>query len=863
MKIRDTHEERDTWYRFGLEKFKAGEVDAALRCFEFALQLDPTFSEAALKRDEVLLESGMVSKSIKRYYPCDDPSERITELEKPEDPIAPTCSSPLNPRLKTAEKVLRYLLNNKQFKDKIAHIEKIPPHEPLYGDVSPPLPEPLTLYLRQQNIRLYTHQCDAIQRIREGEHIILTTPTASGKTLAFNIPIFELLLKHPRATALYIYPIKALANDQYKTLKEFEQATRIVVNASRYDGDTPSDERGRIRCSSKIILTNPYELHYMLGSHDKWVSFFAHLKCIVIDEAHTYRGVFGSNVALIVRRLRRICALYGAKPQFILSSATIANPEEFAEKLIGHPVAHISRDGSPRGSKFFVLYNPENETAKGDTVTLSTHNETAKILTACVTMEVQTLCFTRSRQLVELIALWTKEALQDDYPRLARRVQSYRGGYLPEDRLQIEQKIKDGYLLGIVSTNALELGIDIGSLDCVILSGYPGTMMSTWQQAGRAGRRATESVAIMVAFSNPLEQHFIRHPEDFFTRPHENAVLDLENRYIRANHLLCAAQEIALDVHHDKQFFEGNLGEVLEELNAQGDLASTESGWVYAGSETWIHGAIKLNSISSDSFRLMYGHRLLERLDFTQAFREAHPGAVFLHNSQPHLVEDFDLKNMVIKIRQEDVDYYTKAVKGVSLSVIHSSSQAQLNSIDLCTGTVRISETYTCYRIIRHEKVIGEEPLDLPPLQFETKATWFTIPFSVQEMGFTSVEEFEKGLRGLENVIPTVLPYFILCDAYDVSVHAEYLATVTGKPTVFIYDNYEGGIGLSEKVAELLCEILTMSYRLIKDCRCEGGCPSCIYTNSYTNESEVDKNATLVLLKRVSDALKQADNMIS
>lgn len=833
--IRDVREERDTWYAFGLAKLQAGDIDEAVRCFDRALELDPTFAEAARMRGEVRLEPGAGV--------AEEPTHRYEAPRKKEEKPASRSRS------RRARKILQFLRTEEHFRDKVAHIEKLAPHEPSYGTVSPPLPEPLAAYLKRQGIDLYTHQCETIRQIREGNHIILTTPTASGKTLAFNIPVFEILLKDPLATALYVYPIKALANDQYKTLREFEAETKIIVNARRFDGDTPDDERDRVRSRSKVVLTNPYALHYILGSHRRWASFFSNLRCIVIDEAHAYRGVFGSNVAMVFRRLQRICAYYGSDPQFILSSATIANPEEFGEKLAGRPVVHISRDGSPRGSRFFVLYNPELKGTGGDTASLSVHNETVKLLSACVRMKTQTLCFVRSRQLAELATLWTKEALSDKYPRLARRIQSYRGGYLPEDRLRIEQQIKDGSLLGIVSTNALELGIDIGSLDCVILSGYPGTMMSTWQQAGRAGRRATESVAIMVAYANPLEQHFTRHPEDFFTRPHENAVLDLENRYIRAGHALCAARELPIDPDRDRGIF----GDTIEDLAARGDLRKTGAGWTYAGSDTWPHGSVRLNSISSDSFQLMYGRKLLETLDPTQAFREAHPGAVFLHDSQTYLVEKFDPGDRVIRVRYEEVEYYTRATREVSLCVIRTREQARINSIEIETGDVIISERYAGYKIIRHERVIREAPLSLPPLSFETRATWFQIPFSAEEVGLRA-EEFECGLKGLEGVIPTILPYFIMCDAHDVSVHVENPAAGTGEATVYIYDNFAGGIGLSEKVAGLLPDILAMAHRLVRDCRCEKGCPSCIYTSRYMSEQEVSKQATLVLLERLCDS---------
>ncbi len=452
----------------------------------------------------------------------------------------------------------------------------LPAREPVYGEVSD-LESKVEAYLQLKAIQLYQHQSDARTALRAGKNVVITTPTASGKTLAFNIPIFEELERDHSATALYVFPTKALSNDQLKVLEELERICGIPVNPHVYDGDTPSYKRPKIRTTARIVITNPYELHHVLPWHYKWQRFLAHLKFIVLDEAHVYRGVFGSNVALLVRRLRRLCAYYGSDPQFVISTATLANPIEFGERLTGTTFDLITRDGSPRERKYFVLYNPY---AHG-IGTRSAHREVEDVFLLFIRNKLQTLCFTPSRKMAELIALWARNDVREMTPSLAERIAAYRAGYLPATRREIEARLKSGSLAGITSTNALELGIDIGSLDAVIMAGYPGTIISTMQQAGRAGRGKGESVATLVGFHDPLDQYFMKHPHALFGGSHEHAIIDLSNEYVTTGHAMCAAAELPLRLPHDEAYFPTLLSASLEELERQGLAKNTASGWVY------------------------------------------------------------------------------------------------------------------------------------------------------------------------------------------------------------------------------------------------------------------------------------------
>jgi DEAD/DEAH box helicase domain-containing protein len=493
------------------------------------------------------------------------------------------------------ERLVSDLKSNSRYNDRVEHIEILPPKEPIYGELRKDLSRNINNHLLKKSIKLYKHQCDAIESLRAGKNIVITTPTASGKTLAFNIPIFERLHQDKSATALYLYPTKALSNDQLKAIKEFENLSEIGVNPNVYNGDTPPNKRPKIREVSRIIISNPYELHQVLPWHYKWQKFLSNLKFVVIDEAHQYRGVFGSNVAFLIRRLRRICSFYGSNPQFILSTATLANPIEFGEKLTGLSLELIANDCSPKGKKYFIFYNPYFDGVG----TLSTHLETKDLFLFFVRKELQTLCFTVSRKMAELIASWSKKELKESEPYLMDKITAYRAGYLPEERREIENNLKNGVLRGVTSTNALELGIDVGSLDSVVISGYPGTIISTWQQAGRAGRGVSESVATLVAFQNPLDQYFMRHPKVFFDKSHEHAIIDLSNPYIISGHLMCAASEMPIKLAEDGISFGGNAEDILKALEKQGLVQNTPNGWVYSGKGRAAE-AVSLGNISSD-----------------------------------------------------------------------------------------------------------------------------------------------------------------------------------------------------------------------------------------------------------------------
>ncbi len=741
--------------------------------------------------------------------------------------------------------VIRLINVNPVYRNRVVYTETTEPVSSLYGMLDTPLGDTLESYLRQHHIRLYSHQCEAVNRIRTGKNVIITTPTASGKTLAFNIPVFEGLEADPEARALYIYPTKALSNDQLATLEHMAQFTGISARPAIYDGDTPQSKRAAIRQNARIIISNPHELHQVLSFHTKWHPFFSHLKFIVIDEAHRYRGVFGSHIALLLRRLVRLCHFYGSAPQFILSTATLANPIEFAGKLTGLPFDLVDEDGSPHGRKHFVLYNPFYD-GIGER---STYQETKDLLVSCVKENLQVLCFTGSRKMAELVTLWAREDIRRSSARLAESISAYRAGYLPEERRAIERQLKEGSIKGVVSTNALELGIDIGSLDAVVIAGYPGTMMSTRQQAGRAGRKGDDSIAILVAFANPLDQYFMYHPHHFFSRSHEHAIIDTGNPYIVSGHLLCAAAELPLRETHDREYFGESFPELLSEL-ASGDLIrKTSRGWVYSGRGR-AADAVRLDGIPGSTFRILCRGRLLETMDRAQAYREAHTGAIMLHQGETYIVSEMDSETHIVRVTETDVDYYTQPLKQVDLSVIEVYETRVVLGARCAFGEVEVTEQYTSYKIKRKDTIIGVEPLDLPPITFRTKAFWFEpVPDTEQRITGSNLD-LAGGLHGAEHAIIAMMPLHVMCDRWDIGGLSSTVFGENGEPVVFVYDGYEGGIGLAEKAYEILPEIFSSAHELVRDCRCEEGCPSCIYSPKCGNDNQpLDKVAAMIILK--------------
>ena len=737
---------------------------------------------------------------------------------------------------------------NPVYRQRAVHVRTTEGEPPKYGTLDGPLPGPVTEYLSGHTIRLYTHQCDAINACNAGKNVIITTPTASGKTLAFTIPVLARLLADGDARALFIYPTKALANDQLASLDRFVRYTGIPAKPAIYDGDTPQSKRAAIREHARIVLTNPYELHQILPWHVKWREFFSGLSFVVVDEAHRYRGVFGSNVAFLIRRLMRLCRHYGSSPQVILSSATLANPGEFSKNMTGKEFVHIANDGSARGRKHAVLFNPFCD----GIAERSVPHETKDLLLSCITADLQTLCFTGSRKMSELIALWTKEDARRRSERLAATIAAYRAGYLPEERRELERQLKEGAMKGLVSTNALELGIDVGSLDAVIIAGYPGTMMAARQQAGRAGRNGKESLSILVAQQNPLDQYFMHHPDEFFSRPSEHIIVDTANPYIVSGHILCAAAELPLRPDSDREYFGELFSEVTGDLTAAGLLRGTPRGIVYAGRGR-ATDAVRLDGMSAEGFRIVCNGKLLETMDQAQAYREAHKGAIMLHQGATYLVREMDLATHTIRVAETDVDYYTQPLKETEISVIATLSTKNVCGADCAFGDVEVTERYTGYKIKRKDTILGVEPLDLPPLVFRTKAFWFSPHAKTVERINISGRDLAGGLHGAEHAIIAMMPLFVLCDRWDIGGLSTPAYGDTGKPAIFVYDGYEGGIGLSEKAFALLPALFGASRALVEDCRCEDGCPSCIYSPKCGNDNvPLDKPAAAAILRDLS-----------
>lgn len=740
--------------------------------------------------------------------------------------------------------LIRLLNVNPVYRNRVVHSKTTEPEPARYGLLETPLSSSLRAYLDQKGIRLYSHQCEAINHVRAGKNVVLTTSTASGKTLAFNIPVFGHLEAHADARALYLYPTKALSNDQLLSLEQMAQFTGIAAKPAIYDGDTPQSKRAAIREHSRVIISNPHELHHVLSWHVKWQPFLSNLDFIVIDEAHRYRGVFGSHIAFVIRRLLRLCQHYGSSPRFILSTATLANPREFAHHLTGEEFELVDNDGSPHGKRNFIMYNPFYN-GIGER---SLHQETKDLLVSCVKENLQTLCFTGSRKMAELVTVWARDDAKRTSSRLAELISVYRAGFLPEERRAIERQLKEGVMKGVVSTNALELGIDIGSLDTVIISGYPGTMMSTRQQAGRAGRKGEESLAILVAQANPLDQYFMHHPDQFFERSHENAIIDTGNPYIVSGHLLCAAAELPLSEEADRTFFGESISRLLPELESGGLLRRTSRGWVYAGRGRAADG-VRLDGIPGETFRVMCHGRLLETLDRGQAYREAHKGAIMLHQGETYVVNEMDLETHTIRVTETDVDYYTQPLKEVDLSIIETLETRTIHGVPCAFGDVEVTEQFTGYKIKRGDTIIGLEPLSLPPLTFRTKAFWFHPPDFIGQKITGSGLDLAGGLHGAEHAIIALMPLHVMCDRWDIGGLSSPAFGEQGEPAIFVYDTYEGGIGLAEKAFEILPQLFSSSHELVRDCPCDTGCPSCIYSPKCGNDNQpLDKDATILIL---------------
>src|SRR5215218_303944 len=685
--------------------------------------------------------------------------------------------------------------------------------------------------------RLWSHQAAALHAAWAGPTIV-TTGTASGKSLCFQLPTLDTLCRDARARALYLYPTKALAQDQARSLQA------LGVKRARpaiYDGDTPREQRAQIRRRANVVLTNPDMLHLgILPNHRAWADVFANLALVVVDEAHVYRGVFGSHVANVLRRLRRIAAAYGTEPRFVLASATIANPGELAERLTGLPeVTVVERDGSPGAKKTIAMWNPPIVDEQLAT-RRSALAEAADLLAELVGRGARTIVFMKSRKAVELIARFTQLALEDSgRGELAERIAPYRAGYTPQQRRELERRLVDGELLGVVSTDALELGIDIGSLDAAICVTFPGTVASLRQMWGRAGRRG-RGLAVYVAGEDALDQFFCRHPDEFLDRPVENAILDPENEQIHAGHLLCAAHEGPLDPA-DAEYLGAGWRATAERLVTAGALRERPGGlFVPRRPEEFPAANVSLRSAGRDGFVIVdtASGELLGTVDAARAFTTTHEGAVYLHGGRSFEVAELDLDQRRVLVAPFSGDWYTQPKRGTDTSIERLLDRRELMGVRLSFGTVTVTEQVLAYqrkRLADHE-VLDLVGLDLPETSFTTQALWYELGADV--LGGSPLEVMLGALHAAEHSQIAVLPLLAMCDRWDIGGLSTNLHPQTGGPTIFIYDGHPGGIGITRRGFLAFDALVDDAHRLIGECPCEKGCPSCVQSPKCGNLNE-------------------------
>ncbi|RKL61946.1 DUF1998 domain-containing protein [Thermoanaerobacteraceae bacterium SP2] len=745
------------------------------------------------------------------------------------------------------EQVLDYIKTSERIMQNVTRWEIIPPKPGEYEDFPAYLDKKLVSVLNKKGIyRLYSHQRQALDEVAAGHNVVVVTPTASGKTLCYNLPVLNELLRDKNARAIYLFPTKALSQDQVSELMGMVDAMGEDIKTFTYDGDTPTSARVAIRKDGHIVVTNPDMLHTgILPHHTKWMKLFSNLKFVVIDEVHTYRGVFGSHTANVLRRLERICRFYGSDPIFICSSATIANPRELAEKLTGKSMVLINKNGAPSGRKNLIFYNPPVVNRQLG-IRRSSILESKTLALIFLKNRIQTITFARSRLAVEVLLTYLKEEMKK-IPGGAETVRGYRGGYLPKERREIEKGLRDGNILGVVSTNALELGIDIGNLDVSIITGYPGSISSTWQQAGRAGRRAASSASILVASSSPLDQFIINHPDYFFESSPENGLINPDNLYILVSHIKCAAFELPFE--DGETFGNQRIDEILAFLEGERILRYVGGRWHWMA-ESFPADEISLRSASPENFVVVditEGARVIGEVDRASAPMMIHEEAIYIHGGQQYQVEKLDYEEKKAYVRKVDVDYYTDANLAVEIKVLEEFKQESGGNFQKYMGEVMVTSLATMFKKIKfftHENV-GSGPIHLPPEEMHTTAFWISIPEDITGL---SKEELESGLLGLCNVMANLAPLYLMCDPRDIRGVVQIRSPFTLKPTIYIYDNYPGGVGFSEKLYDMDEMLLRAARQVIMECSCENGCPSCV--GPYEEVGPGSKNFALKIINQ-------------
>lgn len=769
---------------------------------------------------------------------------------------------------------IELLKQKKGYRGQILRVEELPERDALYGSLPDGAVDLRVLdALSEMGIeRLYSHQAEAIDHVLAGRNVVVVTGTASGKTLCYNVPVVNAVVKDPLAAALFIYPTKALAQDQLRAINGFcESSKHIRFVAGVYDGDTPQNERRRIRDRAAVILTNPDMLHQgILPRHSHWNRVFSNLRFVVLDELHSYRGVFGSHLANVLRRLKRICSHYGSSPQFICCSATIGNPREHAERITGGPVELVNRDGSPRGPKKFVFWNPpiladqvgaaEAPAAGGER--RSSLREAVELMTALVKEDIQTIAFVRTRLMAELILRSAREMLEGVSPRLAKEVEAYRSGYLPEERREIERRLATGEILGVASTNALELGIDIGSLDASILVGYPGSIASTWQQAGRAGRKGSESAVFLIGENSPIDQYLMAHHDYLFAESPEQAVVDPDNPHVVVGHVKAAAYELPITDEETGAFGE-YAAPILDILQDDGCVKHIENRWYWA-STSYPAAETNLRSISGAVYTiqdLTDGSRVIGTMDEVSALAMLHTHAVYLHGAETYFVESLDFDKKIAFVTKRDLDYYTQSIQTSKILIEQKEEERVWRGAAVGIGDVTVVTTIPMFKKVKfHSRAsLGFEKLDLPPHSLETVSFWLVPPEPARDAVRSKQMVPAEGLVGIGNALVECAPLYVMCDVRDIGVVVD--ASNLGRDALFLYDRYPGGMGYAQRCADSIEELMQAVYEVVSSCPCEDGCPSCVGAavppfaltdiDSASRGRMPDKECALVILRSI------------
>jgi len=744
------------------------------------------------------------------------------------------------------EEFLHFIKSQDYYDNQIYHIEHIPAETAQFDELEQPVRKRLQNWLNQYNIRLWTHQAEAINLIRQGKNTIIVTSTASGKSLCYNLPVLQSILENPKNTALYIFPTKALARDQFAVLSKMLEDTNIKPNrVGVYDGDVEASEKRQILTNANIIITNPYGLHYYLPwFKQNWIRICKNLQYIILDEIHIYRGIFGSNFALLLRRLKRTIEKYNVKPVWILSSATIYNPKEFAEKLVGEEFFLIDKDYSPSGAKKVILWDlPYDNISKKYR---SAHQETKNLFVSHLREGIQTLTFTLSRKMAELQAIWTRNSI----PSLKNKIFSYRAGISKKKRREIEQKFKNKNILGISSTNALELGIDIGSLDATISSGFPATVSSFRQQIGRSGRGSDLSISTLIPMQNPLDLFYIHNPNILFGSIQEKVLITLNNKYILKNHLCCASKEKPIRIEEyskfgvqEKEIFIECLDELISE-----SLLMKRGERYFWNSDFFPNEKYGLNDLSNRNYKILLKTKSSEELltveDESFVFRDLHEGAVYLYETETYLVEELDLDQRIVYLKKANVDFYTQSLKNTNITPLKIISEKKIglnNKIDAFFGDVKVEHKYYSYKTIDAltQEIRSRHPLeDIPLITFESQAVWFLIPFEYQKDLESKGYLIGDCIHAIEHAMIAIAPTLAQISRWDLGGVSIDFDPIKQQPIIYIYDAYRGGIGISELLFQKLEKLLSLTFELLNTCSCSEGCAGCIYSPKCGNQNQ-------------------------